>query len=497
MSVDVGAVSADVYVGGKILPAARDVVRKPARTSEVVGQVALGTAAHVDAAVAEAVGAAPSWAGMRASDRADSLEAAAAVLTPRIDRLAELLTREQGKTLWEARADVAGAVSVLRHYAGLSRALDTDDVFRADERGAVWRGRRPIGVAGVIVPWNSPAYLGFLAIGPALAGGNTVVVKPSELAPLALSEMASAVADCLPSGVLSVVPGAGEPGAALAAHPTVRKILFTGSTETGRSIMKAAAGTLKNLSLELGGNDPALVLESATISDDLVTELMLGTFAISGQVCFSVKRIYVHRSHWAALVGKFCDAVDRLVVGNGLDPSVSMGPLNNRRQYERVRGLLADAESRGGELRALGRKADEASWSEGYFLLPHVVTGLPDSAPLIAEEQFGPAVPIIAFDRDDEAVAAANGTEFGLAASVWSDDDAHALAVARRLHCGTVFRNVHRAGASDMTMPFGGFKQSGIGRMHGLAALEACTESQIVANYKDVTHLPRPPWAGD
>jgi aldehyde dehydrogenase len=277
----------------------------------------------------------------------------------------------------------------------------------------------------------------------------------------------------------------------------VRKILFTGSTETGRSIMKAAAGTLKNLSLELGGNDPAVVLESATISDDLVTELMLGTFAISGQVCFSVKRIYVHRSHWATLVEKYCDAVDRLVVGNGLDPSVSMGPLNNRRQYERVQGLLADARERGAEVRALGRKADEASWSEGYFLLPHVVTGLPDSAPLVAEEQFGPAVPIIAFDHDDEAVAAANATEFGLAASVWSDDDAHAMAVARRLQCGTVFRNVHRAGASDMTMPFGGVKQSGIGRMHGVPALEACTESQIVANYQDVTHLSRPPWAGD
>ncbi len=497
MSVDVGAASADVYVAGKKVSAGRQVVRNPARISEVVGHVALGTAAHVDAAVTAATGAAPLWADMRASDRADSLEAAAVVLTSRIDSLAELLTREQGKTLWEARADVAGAVSVLRYYADLSRALDTDEVFRSDERGTICSGRRPIGVAGVIVPWNSPAYLGFLAIAPALAGGNTVVVKPSELAPLALSELASTLADCLPPGVLSVVPGAGEPGAALAAHPQVRKILFTGSTETGRSIMRAAAGTLKNLSLELGGNDAAVVLESATISDELVTELMLGTFAISGQVCFSVKRIYVHRSHWTTLVEKYCDAVDRLVVGNGLDPSVSMGPLNNRRQYERVQGLLTDAQDRGADVRALGRKADEASWPEGYFLLPHVVTGLPDSAPLVAEEQFGPAVPIIAFDHDDEAVAAANGTEFGLAASVWSDDDAHAMSVARRLQCGTVFRNVHRAGASDVTMPFGGVKQSGIGRMHGLAALEACTELQIVANYQDVTHLSRPPWAGD
>lgn len=495
MSTDIGEMVAGVYVDGQPLDARLDTVHNPAHTREVVGHTALGTASHVDAAVAAGQRAAGAWGGMPATDRADALSAAADDLSTRVDGLAELLTREQGKTLWEARADVAGAVSVLRYYAELCRSLDDDDIFRKDEHGTIWRGHRPMGVVGIIVPWNSPPYLGFLAMAPALAAGNTVVVKPSELAPLVLSEMTSVVAARLPAGVVNLVPGTGDAGAAIAAHPQVRKIFFTGSTETGRSIMRAAAGTLKNLSLELGGNDAAVVLESATISDTLVRELVLGTFAISGQVCFGVKRIYVHRSHWPTFVDKYCDAVDNLVVGDGLDPAVSMGPVNNRRQYERVRDLIVDAESSGAQVRALGRKADEASWSEGYLLLPHVVTGLPDSAPLVCEEQFGPAVPLIVFDHDDDAVSAANATEFGLAASVWSDDDAHALSVARRLQCGTVFRNVHRAGASDVTMPFGGVKQSGIGRMHGFAAVEACTETQLVADYTDISHLSSPPWS--
>ncbi|MCZ2827564.1 aldehyde dehydrogenase family protein [Modestobacter sp. VKM Ac-2986] len=481
-----------VLVAGERLDADSQPVVNPARLHEVVGRVALGTAAHVDRAVTAAAAAFPAWSRMSPHERADRLSAAADAVSAAAGPLAELLTREQGKVLWESRVDVGGAAHILRYYTGLADRLAEDEVFRSDARGTVWSGRRPMGVTGVIVPWNSPVYLAFLGISPALLAGNTLVVKPSELAPLTLSAVLTVLAENLPEGVVNVVPGGGEAGAAIAEHHGIRKVFFTGSTATGQQVMRAAAGNLKNLSLELGGNDPAIVLESATVDDGLVDELVQSVFTASGQICFNVKRIYVHRSHHADFVERYTAAVDRLVVGDGLDPRSSMGPVNNRPQFERIQGLLERTRAAGATVTTLGSKLDPDGWDDGYFLLPSVVTDVAPGAELVTCEQFGPVVPVLPFDSDDEVVGLANDSEFGLAASVWSRDREHALGVARRLESGSVFLNVHRIGASDVSMPFGGFKGSGIGRGHGINALEACTELQTIADHVDVSGFPGP-----
>lgn len=485
-------VRAPVLVAGQELVADEVAVRNPARRSEVVGWVALGGAGHVDAAVTAAEQAFPAWARLPVAERAARLAGAADVLERDAAGLARLLTREQGKVLWESGVDVGGAAHILRWYVGVADRLAEDEVFRQDERGTVYLGRRPMGVTGVIVPWNSPVYLAFLGIAPALLAGNTVVVKPSELAPLALGQVLRVLAEQLPGGVVNVVPGAAEAGSAMSRHPRIRKLFFTGSTATGQQVMREAAGNLKNVSLELGGNDPALVLESARVTDRLVGELVQGAFAASGQICFDVKRIYVHTSHYAEFVERFTTAVDEIVVGDGLDPRSTMGPINNVPQHERITGLLERTRRSGATVQELGRKLDPGSWDDGLFLLPTVVTDLDAQAELVTCEQFGPVVPIVPFSDDEQALALANDTEFGLAASVWSDDREHALRVARRIESGSVFLNVHRIGASDVSMPFGGVKASGIGRGHGLSALEACTELQTVADYVDVTSFPGP-----
>ncbi|MDG4798345.1 aldehyde dehydrogenase family protein [Micromonospora sp. WMMD1082] len=468
-------------------------VRNPANRDEVVGTVALGSADHVDRALDLAVAAAPGWAALTATARADLLRSAADALD-RHDPAARavLLTREHGKVRWESTLDVGGAAAILRYYAGLAAEFDAE-VDHRNAAGTARFRRRPLGVTAVIVPWNYPVYLASLMLVPALLAGNPVVVKPSEVTPLALTETLRILAAALPPGVVTVVPGTGSvAGTALTTDRRVRAVLFTGSTATGRTIMAAAAPTLKRLGLELGGNDPALVLESAMIDDRLIDELVRGTFTSSGQVCYSVKRIYVHRSRYAELVTAYTEAADALVVGDGRDPETTIGPLTTRSQYDRVRALVAEARRHGARVRTVGRRGTTAHWERGNFLLPTVVTDAPHDIALVTEEQFGPTVPILPFDTDDEAVALANGTDYGLAASVWSADASHADTVARRIEAGSVFVNAHRLGASDLAMPFGGAKQSGLGRRHGFVAVEECSELQTIAHVVNPASLPGP-----
>ncbi len=457
-------------------------VTNPARHGDAVGSFDLGTESDVAAAVAAARRAFPGWATLTASDRAGVLQAAAAEIESGNSSRAELLTREHGKTLAEAAHDVAGAARILRYYAGLAERFDSEEITE-DELGKIARRRRPMGPMGVIVPWNAPVYLAYLMIAPALLAGNTVVVKPPSYTPLALSDTLRVLDRHLPPGVVSVVPGSGSVvGAALARHPEVRGIRFTGSTETGKQLMRDAAETVKNIGLELGGNDPALILEGATISDQLIREFVRGVYAGTGQICYNIKRIYVHRSHYQDFVARFTDAVDELVVGDGLLPAVTMGPLNNEPQFRFVTNLVERTRSNGASVATVGRRIDGTDWDAGWFLLPSVVTDLAPGAELVGCEQFGPVVPILPVDDEAEAVELANATEFGLAASVWDDDVDHAFAVAGRIEAGTVFVNVHRVGASDVSMEFGGFKQSGLGRGHGWIAVEECSELQVLAH---------------
>jgi aldehyde dehydrogenase len=480
------AAHAPVVVGGTVRDCPTDAVPNPARRTEVVGTVARATPELAAQAVEAADRAFPGWAATAPAERAALLLQVADALEVDLEARSRLLTREHGKVLGDARGDVASGLRTLRYYAGLTEQFAADRVVH-DARGRLVERRRPMGVVAVIVPWNYPVVLAMLMLAPALAAGNTAVVKLPDHSPLTVGGVLAELAAALPPGVVNVVAGSGpEVGAVLTGHGLVRKVMFTGSTATGRHIMRAASSNLKSLSLELGGNDPAIVLEGADLGSGVVEELVRGTFTAAGQVCYAPKRLYVHRSHVDAFVEQFCARVDAIVVGDGLHPDVTMGPVNNEQQFRGVRALTDACERSGARVRVLGRLHEDVDESGGWFLRPAVVTGLGHAAPLVVEEQFGPVVPILPFDTEDEVVALANDSEYGLAASVWSQDIDHAFDVAGRIDAGTVFVNVHRVGASDVSMPFGGFKQSGIGRGHGVVALEECSELQVLADRTDM-----------
>jgi aldehyde dehydrogenase len=460
-------------------------VRNPARLTQTVGGYATGDRTTVDAAVAAAATAFAGWSARSAHDRADALTVTADAIDADLTALSTLLTREHGKILADASAEIANTARTLRYYAGLADYASRESITE-DHRGRIVERRAAMGVVAVIVPWNYPVLLATLMIAPALMAGNTVVVKLPDNSPLALALVLRRLAAALEPGVLNVVAGSGQDvGAALTTHPRVRKVSFTGSTATGRAIMRDASVNLKNLSLELGGNDPAIVLDSATVTEQLVGELVRGAFTSSGQVCYAPKRLYVHRALFDEFTEAFTAATDTLIVGDGLDPAVRMGPVNNAQQHHTVTDLIEASRRQGARVTEVGQYRG-CGPDDGYFIRPTVVTGLDQQSPLVQQEQFGPVVPILAFDTEDEAIALANDSEYGLAASVWSDDADHAFQVGRRIQAGSVFVNIHRVGASDPSMPFGGFKQSGIGRGHGEIALDESTEIQILAERIDM-----------
>jgi aldehyde dehydrogenase len=482
---------ARVLIDGEDLDTPTAPVINPARVTEVVGSYALGTARHVDLAARAAAAAFPAWSALPAAARGEQLLRAAQEMAGHVPGWAQTLTREVGKVLPESSGDAAGAVSLTRYFASLAAEVDAERPVQLPLAGRGVLRHVPSGPAGIISPWNTPIYLTFLAVAPALIAGDTVVVKPPEDAPLAATSALSVLARALPPGVVNIVPGrGGEAGAALAAHPAVRKILFTGSVETGKRVLRAAADTVKNVGMELGGNDAALVLRDAPIGPQLIRELTAGVFGLSGQVCYGVKRIYVDAGRLAEFTAAFTEMASRIVVGDGLDPRSTIGPVATRAGYDKVLALRAASEAAGAQVRVVGTKLDPEGWEEGYFVLPTVVTGLAADAPLVTAEQFGPIIPILPFADEDEAVRLANDTEFGLGASVWSADTERAWRLARRIDAGSVFVNVHRVGASPMSLPFGGFKRSGVGRNHGLESVFACMEQQAVVEFDDPGAIP-------
>ena len=476
-------------------------VHNPARISETVGEVALVTAAGTDEAVAAAVRAFPEWRDLGTAGRAALLLDAVAAVEAEADAIGLTVAREVGKTAREAVGDVRGALALVRGAIATMTEIEAAE----DRTGQPGTGNAvavrvrtvPVGPVAVIGPWNTPVFLTFNGIAPALASGCTVVVKPPVEAPLGLSAVVRMIAERLPAGVLNLVPGRGSVvGQRLAEHPDIRAVMFTGSTRTGSTIAAAAARTVKKLGLELGGNDPAIVLADADLSPTVIAELIAGSFAMTGQICFNIKRIYVHRSRYDEFTRKFCAAAARIRVGDPLDPRVHIGPLATRDGYENALRLVASAEAAGATVSVLGQRDDATGWNDGYFVAPTVVTGIDPDHELVLDEQFSPIMPIVPFDTDEEAVREANRTEFGLASSVWSSDLAHAEAVARRIEAGNTYINAHRLGASVPHVPFGGMKQSGLGRTHGQHSFHACTEEQGIVVFSDA-HAQLPglePW---
>jgi len=454
-------------------------VRNPADTSEVVGTYPLLGAGDVDAAVEAARKAQTEWAARPAVERAAVLAEAADRIAG-LDGLDELLIREQGKVAWEAGFEVGFFEAMSSYYAAMAPALDEGELVVDDGLGQLRVFSEPVGIVGAITPWNWPFALTAVKVVPALLAGNAVIVKPASNTPLTVMRALGAIADLFPSGLLSVVTGPGSTvGRRLLEHPLVRKVSLTGSTETGREAAAVAGQTVKNLTLELGGNDAALVLDDAVIDEGLCGNIVSGAFTTTGQLCFGVKRVYAPRALAAELADGLCSILDQYTVGDGLVPGISMGPLNNRAQRDFVAELVADAEARGGVVRRCGEMAGDPD--RGWFLSPAVVTGLDDSARLVAEEQFGPALPVLAYDSLDEAIDRVNASEFGLASSIWTADEDRAVGLARRIQAGTTFVNNHGLFAIDLSGPFGGVKQSGLGRELALPGLAAYTEPHTVS----------------
>jgi acyl-CoA reductase-like NAD-dependent aldehyde dehydrogenase len=469
-----------MYVDGKRLETmAWGEVRNPAHLDELVGEAPLGTAGDAALAVEAASRALPEWRSRPVEERAALLVEAGGDLQLRTGEWQELLTREHGKILFESGLDIQIAGALLDWY-GNRPELVADRVVE-DGSGRLVVRPRPLGVCAGIVPWNWPVVLSATKIGPALLAGNVLVLKMPDFSPLATLEALATVGDHFPPGVLNVVAGSGpEVGGALVADPRVRKVALTGGTATGKQVMAEAARTLKRTTFELGGNDAAILLSDVVLNEDVAANLMLGAFSTSGQICFAIKRLYVHRSRYEEFVDLFSQVVDSTVVGDGLDPQVTMGPVNNNRQYESVRRIIDGARSEGLNLVELGTLQGDAS--NGYFIRPHLVLDPPEESTVVGCEQFGPVLPIMVYDDEQEVVARANASPFGLCSSIWTADEEHAFALAEQLEAGTTFINGHSLFSLDLEAPFGGVKDSGMGRELGPEAVLEYVQPHAITN---------------
>ncbi len=475
-----------LLIGGRWVDAASGdtfETRDPA-TGKVLADVAKAGAADVDAAVAAARKAFESgdWPSFTPMQRARLLWAVADLIEANIDELAELETLDQGKPLYVGRwAEIPGAVNQFRYFGGLAnaiegRTIDTSINYQpAGKQVAAWTLREPVGVVGAIVPWNSPLVLTAIKLAPALAAGCTVVLKPAEDTSLTAIRLGQLFEQAgFPPGVLNVVTGLGsEAGSALAQHKDVDKVAFTGSTQTGRAILDAAKGNLKKVTLELGGKSPVVILPDADL-DLAIPGAANAIFFNAGQVCVAGSRLYAHRSIYDRVVEGVAAQARGTVLGHGLDPSTHMGPLVSGKQAERVAGFVSGAKAAGAEIVTGGTLMGEA----GTFVSPAVVAGVTADMAIVREEVFGPVVVAQAFDDIDEVVAAANDSEYGLAASLWTESLSHAHRISRRLRAGTVWINCHSM--YDNSLPIGGVKASGWGRDSGQAALDSYLEWKTV-----------------
>jgi acyl-CoA reductase-like NAD-dependent aldehyde dehydrogenase len=442
-------------------------------TGEVFAEAPQCTKQQLDAAFDAAAKAQIDWKSDEAFRR-ESLLKVAGVLMGAGDTLNPIITAEQGKPLAQSAIETMGSALWCHYYANLETPAQ---VIQDDDAAYVEVQRRPIGVVAAITPWNFPLILAFWKIAPALLAGNTIVLKPSPFTPLSSLKMGELLRDALPAGVLNVVSGGDELGAWMTQHPVPRKISFTGSVETGKKVAMSAAPDLKRVTLELGGNDPAIVLDDADPTE-VGKALFAGAFENNGQVCSAIKRVYVPEALHDAVVEVLVAEAKAAKVGDGTVEGTQLGPINNRPQFERVKELVADALSRGASA-AAGGKAMERP---GYFFEPTILTGLSDGTRIVDEEQFGPALPVVSYRHLDEVIDRANATHFGLSGSVWGADADRAAHVASRLECGTAWVNTHLALAPHQ--PFGGFKWSGLGVENGSWGLASFTEIQVVHRKK-------------
>ena len=449
-----------------------DLICNPAN-QEPVAQVYVGSRQEARMALEAAKNAFPDWAVTSARDRGEMLHQAALEVLKKANEISRLLTLEQGKPLKNARMEVMASAQVLEYYAEEGMRNVGQWIASSSARSLVIR--QPVGVAALITPWNYPVDLLAWKVGPALAAGCTFVAKPPSLAPLAATEFVRAVTEAgLPAGVANVVHGPGkEVGAELVENPISRKIAFTGETETGRWIMEHAAGSIKRVSLELGGQSPLIVCEDADLERAVAT-CVQRAFSNMGQICISINRIYAAEKIAEEFTSRLVERTEKLKLGDGMDPEVDLGPMFSEAQRQKTRDHIADALAKGAELLCGGREPPGEAYARGYFFLPSVLDGANHTMRVMREETFGPVAPIMRFKTLKEGIDLANDSEYGLAAYVFTESLRTALHLAERLEVGGI--GINTGTVMELQAPFGGWKQSGLGRELGPYGLEEYLE---------------------
>ncbi|OHD03083.1 MAG: aldehyde dehydrogenase [Sphingopyxis sp. RIFCSPHIGHO2_01_FULL_65_24] len=455
--------------GAAVDTATRVDVINPA-TGKVFASAPCAGQAELDLAVAAATRALPAWKALGWEGRRDLLVKAAKAIEPQLDQFTALFVAEQGRPTALAKGEVQMGAWWLKSVA--RQDLPNEVVEDSDTRQVIVK-HEPLGVVAAIVPWNFPFLLAMWKIAPALLAGNTMVLKPSPYTPLCSLKLAELWRDILPAGVYNVISGDDALGPLMTAHPGFAKISFTGSTATGKRVMEAASRDLKRITLELGGNDAAIVLPDVDVAE-VAPKLFFGSFYNSAQVCIATKRLYIHDDIYDEMLGAFHRLAKEAVVGDGAQQGVQYGPVQNRAQYDRVRGLIDDAHAEGLTL----LQGADVPEGDGYFIPITLVDNPPEDAAVVTEEAFGPILPLLRFSDIDDVVARANNCDYGLAGAVWSKDIDAAVAVADRMETGTVWINDNFQNGPHI--PFAGAKQSGFGVENGAEGLREYTFPKVI-----------------
>jgi acyl-CoA reductase-like NAD-dependent aldehyde dehydrogenase len=439
-------------------------------TEKVIAAFPDATRDHLEEAVTAARSAFPGWSRLPVSERQRMVREFGQAIEANAEAFMSLLTTEQGKSRDGAEFEVGGSAD---WCTGVAAQELPEEIIEDNDDRTVFVRRTPLGVVGGITPWNFPILLAVWKIAPALVAGNTMVLKPSPFTPLCTLKLGELAREIFPAGVLNVISGGDDLGKWMTAHPHIAKISFTGSTETGKAVMRSASEHMKRITLECGGNDAAIVLPDVD-PKEVAEPLFWGAFANSSQFCVAIKRLYVHEDIYDELMTELIAYAKDVKVGNGADADTQLGPIQNRPQYEKLRDLFEDTRRSGASIR-LGGEIDDAP---GYFVPVTLVDNPPDDSRLVREEPFGPILPILKWTDDDDVINRANDSDYGLAGSVWGKDLDRARSLAERLETGTVWINeIHQFAPN---IPFGGHKQSGMGVENSLEGLSEYTNNQTI-----------------
>lgn len=443
---------------------------------QVIGRVPACGAAELDRAVAAARRAFKTWSKTPVDDRRAVIQKMAAAIDANFDELFRLLTAEQGKPHQQAQFEIGGCSAMMNAQS----TLTLEETINEDSDERLSRTRRvPVGVVGGIVPWNFPVLMAVQKIAPAILSGCTIVLKPSPFTPLTTLKFAELIKDIVPAGVVNIITGEDALGPMITAHPDIDKITFTGSTATGKKIMEGASKDLKRITLELGGNDASIVLPDADVAK-VAEQLFWSSFTNAGQICVAAKRIYIHEDIYDEMSAAIAAYAKTVTVGDGANQGTGVGPIQNKKQFDRVCELIEDAKTNGYKF-LVGGDVDPSG--SGYYVPITILDNPPEDARIVAEEQFGPVMPLMKFSSDDEVIARANNSEYGLAGAVWTKDTDRGVKIAEQLETGTVWINefLHLSPFA----PFGGHKQSGFGAEYGIEGLKEFTYSQVITVKKD------------